>query len=311
MDAALVDEVVACLPSNRTVFRYSKDQYATYLLQRILSKNGPLSKQQLKQSCFRQLLEKPFVQEILHIAGKQKIEAWHLETAVRNDLNHYVLTLGKWGNRHGGLQTSRPGCNLVLQLNLPENLDAEFKRITGSALNEFTARNHPQSIKRTATLAWARLDIDFNSDEVLIEEIQSDLIRVLERIKIRALTSKTGDANHFIYGGSSINRQRLVAYCDKLIATQKKVWAEAMLTACLWFIHNELGMSKVFYNRFETGNHMKEIHWGLPPRSLYTDLPEKFCFSLTQEAPGFIRTNKKVQKRLNKIHNPQWYLMTI
>lgn len=311
MEAALVDEVLACLPTNRTLFRYCKDQYATYLLQRVLNKKGPLSVQQLKQSCYRQLLEKPFVRDALQITGKQKVEAWHLENVAISDLNHYVLTLGKWGNRTGGLQTSRPGCNLVLQLNLPESLDTEFKRITGDVINEFTTSSHPQSNKRTATLVWARLDIDFDSDEVLIEEIQSDLIRVLERIKIRALTSKTGNATHFMYSGVTINRQRMVAYCEKVIAMQKKIWAEAMLAACLWFIHNELGMSKVFYNRFETGNHMKEINWRLPPRSLYTDLPEKFCFNLTQEAPTFIRENKKVRKRLNKIHNPQWYLMTI
>lgn len=311
MEAALVDEVLACLPTNRTLFRYSKDQYATYLLQRMLNKDGPLSVQQIKQSCYRQLMEKPFVKEIIRTAGKQKVEAWHMESAPLAEIHHYVLTLGKWGDRFGGNQTSRPGTNLVLQLNLPENLDAEFQRITGDVMNGYTCRYHPQSSKRSATLAWARLDIDFASNEVLIEEIQSDLIRALDQLNCSARTSKRGDDTYFVWRNNSIHRQRMMDYCEKVASTQKKIWAEAMLAACLWFIHNELGMSKVFYNRFETGNQMKEINWGLPPRSLYTDLPEKFCFSLTQEAPSFIRANRKVQKRLNKIHNPQWYLMTI
>jgi len=311
MEAALVDEVLACLPTNRTLFRYCKDQYATYLLQRVLNKNGPLSVQQLKQSSYKQLLEKPFVREILQTTGKQKVEAWHLENAMVTDMHHYVLTLGKWGNRYGGVQTSRPGHNLVLQLNLPESLDAEFQRITGNAMNEFTSHNHPQSKKRTATLAWARLDINFESDEVLIEEIQSDLIRLLEQMKVRAQTDKHNGSSHFNWRGNTIPCQPMLNYCEKVASAQKKIWAEAMLSACLWFIHSELGISKVFYNRFETGNQMKNIDWCLPPRSLYTDLPEKFCFDLTGAAPDFIREDRKVRKKLHKIQNPKWYLLTI
>lgn len=310
MDAALVDEVLACMPTERTLFRYFKDQYATYLLQRMINQQGPLSLQQLRQSSCKQLLEKPFIREILQNAGKQKLQAWQLENTRFNNMNHYVLTLGKWGKRYGA-QTSRPGCNLVLQLNLPESLDAEFQRITGYVMNEFTSSNHPQSSKRTATLAWARLDVDFESGEVLIEEIQSDLIRVLERMKVKTLICKSGDAIHFRWRGVVINRQRMFNYCEKLIAMQGKVWAEAMLAASLWFIHHELGINRIFYNSFETGNRMKKIDWRLPPRSLYTDLPEKFCFRLAQEAPEFIREDRKLKKKLNKIKNPQWYLLHI
>ena len=59
-----------------------------------------------------------------------------------------------------------------------------------------------------------------------------------------------------------------------------------MLTATLDFVHRELGINKVFYHSFDTGVRLKGIEsgWG-PPRSIYTDLPRRFCFELGEERP--------------------------
>jgi hypothetical protein len=313
MELELANEIIDCLPTNRTLFRYTKDQYAIYLLQRMIIKQGYKTVAQLKQSPCRQLLDKPFVKDLLQSSGKAQLEAWQFESCLMTELNHYALTLGTWGSHktYSWNQTSRPGCNLVLQLNLPEHLDGEFKKLAGCVMNKITSDSHPQSSKRSATLAWARLDIDMNSGQVLIEEIQSDLIRKLDWVKGFAVRSRNGDADYFVWQQNRIHRQRMIDYCERILVLQKKIWAEAMMAATLWFIHCELGLNKVFYNNFETGNKMKGINYREPPRSLYTDLPEKFCFKLTQEAPSFITEDKKAQNRLRKIKNAQWYLLTI
>jgi hypothetical protein len=313
MELELANEIIDCLPANRTLFRYTKDQYAIYLLQRMIHEQGCKSIAQLKQSPCRQLLEKPFIKDWLSQYGKAVVEAWYFEPCLITEFTHYALTLGKWGcaQDYAWNQTSRPGCNLVLQLNLPENLDGEFKNLAGCAINCITSNNHPQSQKRSATLAWARLDVDLDSGEVLIEEIQSDLIRKLEWVKSFASWCKNGDQDYFVWQQNRIHRQKMIEYCAGILAVQKKIWSEAMLAATLWFIHRELGLNKVFYNHFETGNQMKGIKYREPPRSLYTDLPEKFCFKLTPEAPSFIQQDKKAQKRMRKLNNAQWYLLNI
>jgi hypothetical protein len=279
----------------------------------MITKQGYKTVAQLKQSPCRQLLDKPFVKDLLNNSGKAQLEAWHFESCLLTEINHYALTLGKWGcaKNYSRNQTSRPSCNLVLQLNLPESLDGEFKKLAGCAMNKITTSNHPQSRKRSATLAWARLDVDMNSGQVLIEEIQSDLIRKLDWVKGFAVSCRNGDEDYFVWQQNRIHRQRMIDYCERILVLQKKIWAEAMMAATLWFIHCELGLTKVFYNRFETGNKMKGISYCEPPRSLYTDLPEKFCFKLTKEAPSFLRDDKKAQNRLRKIKDAQWYLLKI
>jgi hypothetical protein len=313
MELELANEIMDCLPTSRTLFRYTKDQYAIYLLQRLINDSGFKTLSQLKQSSCKQLLEKPSVKTLLGRCGTDVLYQWQLENACAKDINNYVLTLGKWGcaKNYSWNQTSRPGCNLVLQLNLPESLDARFKALAGCAMNKITSSNHPQSRKRSATLAWSRLDVDLNSGQVLIEEIQSDLIRELDWVKGFAIRSKSGDEKYFEWLNTKIHRQQMVQYCDAILSTQKKIWTEAMMAATLWFIHKELGLNRIFYNSFDTGNSMKGISYIKPPRSLYTDLPEKFCFRLTQEAPSFISEDKKAKNRLRKIKYLQWYLLTV
>ena len=311
MDDQQVEEIIACLPSERTLFHYFKDQYAVYLLKQYLGSNHEKDIHSIKKSRMNKLLEKPVVKDSLKNSGNGLLDTVQLENLWSAETEQYVLTLGKWGhkNTYDWNQTSRPGVNLVLQLNLSNQFDALFKSVAGCDLNRMVCAFHPQSKKRSATLAWARLDMDFNTGEILIEEIQSDLIRAMVKIHSRALTSTRGDLTHFYWRGDLLNRRKMAMYCEQLIAAQTKIWSEAMMAATLWFAQQELGFSKVYYHTFETGRVMKKISGRAPPRSLYTDLPEKFCFETTQQAPQFIVNDSKAKRRLKAVNNPQWFLL--
>lgn len=310
MDDKLLEEVIACLPSQRTQFCYGKDQYAVYLLQQHLaSASGSIHS--LKQSRLKKLLDRPAIKELLKNSGNGQLELTQLDNLYPSQPEHYVLTLGKWGHkkRYDWNQTSRPGANLVLQLNLNNQFDAMFKAVTGCDLNHMTTSFHPKSHKRTATLAWARLDMDFTTGEILIEEIQSDLIRDLEKTLKRALHSSCSGNMRVYWSKSTLDRDRLVGYCKHVLNVQKRIWSEVMMAATLWFVQQELGFSKIYYHTFATGKVMKKINGCAPPRSLYTDLPEKFCFEITKQAPQFIANNAKAMRRLKATQNPEWFLL--
>ena len=311
MDEKQVEEIIACLPSDRTVFPYFKDQYAVYLLQHYLHKAETNNIQSIKKSRMKKLLDKPIFKETLKNSGNGMLEPIQLESLWPSQTEQYVLTLGKWGHkkRYRWNQTSRPGVNLVLQLNLSNQFDSMFKAISGCALNRLTTSCHPKSRKRTATLAWARLDMDFNTGEILIEEIQSDLIRDLEDTYKRALENKDMSDMYFYWARNKLDRMKLMTLCHQLIEAQRKIWSEAMMAATLWFAQQELGFSKVYYHTFDTGKVMKKINGCAPPRSLYTDLPEKFCFETTTQAPRFIVNDSKAKRRLKAVSNPEWFLL--
>lgn len=311
MDEQQLQEIIDCLPSQRTLFPYFKDQYAIYLLQRFLLGTDGKNIRDIRQSPVKKLLEKPLLKDSLKQAGNGLLNAQQLENLWPSSSEQYVLTVGKWGNKndYAWAQTSRPGANLVLQLNLNNQLDALFESATGVNLNRITPSQHPRSQKRSATIAWARLDMDFETGEILIEEIQSDLIRNLESTYKRALRIAASGGRRFYWSKETLDMNEVARRCEQIVAAQKKLWSEAMMAATLWFVHEELGFDKVYYHTFETGRVMKKITYTPPPRSLYTDLPEKFCFQITKEAPTFIATDAKARRRLKAANNPQWFLL--
>ncbi len=81
-----------------------------------------------------------------------------------------------------------------------------------------------------------------------------------------------------------------------------------MLAASLQFLFVELGISDIYYHHYESGCQLKSISCGKPPRSIYTDLPKKFCFGKTEQTPEFLLQDKKFSKRLKQLsrHNIQW-----
>ncbi len=311
MKEQLLEEIIACLPQQRSLFRYYKDQYAVYLLQHLCQRSLTRDLKAIRHSPWGKLLNKPILAGVLKQSGSGSLNTDQLDCLWPTNPEHYVLTLGRWGSQgeYGWNQTSRPGMNLVLQLNLKSQYDLAFRSMAGCKANEFCGGCHPFSLKRDATLAWARLDMDFSTGELLIEEIQSDLIRDLEKLYRLAQERPTDSQGRFYFYGFWFDKAKALQYCAQLLATQKKLWSEAMMTAALWFAHKELGIHKVYYHTFDTGSALKNIRWSKPPRSIYTDLPEQFCFQQVHTTPEFIAKDKKAARRLKAIESPEWYLM--
>jgi len=309
MEAIELSETLSCLTPGRTLYSYFDDQYALDLIERIAGQQGTIEVRHLKSSPYAKLLDKPIVKQALSDAGDGIIRPARMRQ-VDYDSNLFVLTAGSWGDKGDYLwnQMSRPGKNLVLQLNLI-NKDAQLvNKIFGCDGNEHTGHHHPVSQHRSSTLAWARLDIDFDNDEVLIEEIQSDLIREVQRIAtIAKYHIKEGDIKFDCYG-KELNSVKTLTLSEEILRSYKRRWAETMLNATLWFIEQELGVNTVFYHSLRTCKIMKGMGDSMPPTSLYTDLPRKFCFQNTASAPGFLRKNKKSLRRLKALKEGHWFV---
>lgn len=309
MEYSLVKEVIECLPQERSLYPYFKDKYAIALLERHIGET-PKTIRELKQSNFGRLLDKPVVTKTLANLGGGRIDQSNFPPLSVHPQDYYALTVGNWGSKRSyhWNQTSRPGSNLVLHLNLDNRFATKFKQTCNANVNEFVDCGHPISFKREATLAWTRLDMDFNTGEILIEEIQSDLIRDLDTLYRRACANRLRKKTFRFYS-FEFETHKTIDFCAHYVPKLKKAWAEVMLASTLWFIHEELGFSKVYYHSYETGKVMKGLKQSFPPKSLYTELPRKFCFHKTQETPSFIRQDKKSKRRLKAANNPEWHLL--
>lgn len=199
----------------------------------------------------------------------------------------YRLTLGTWPaldekpqlNWH---QITRSGWNLVLQLNFSFSHNRELQKSVGNWQRPLEWSPHPINKDSEITLAWARIDLDLETGEALIEEIQSDWVR-----DVKDYAEKRWYDNHNDWK----------RYYEEVMHPKTKRWPETMLTATLWFLLTELGVRQIFYHTADTGVKMKHIEWTPPPRSLYTALPKKFCFQKTHNGPQFIRDWKNRQLR--------------
>ncbi len=265
------------LPKGRTVFYDFADRYALLLLERRL-RQGRCSVAELKQSQWAPLLDKPCVKRILASVGRSWIEVDDLILGWPAERQGYRLTLGTWPDlrekpSRRWSQVTRLGWNLVLQLNLPQSHKRALSKSVPDWPDVVAWSGHPIAGDGELTLAWSRIDIDFDTSEALIEEIQSDWIRDA-RYYAQPSRYWSGD-----WG----------TYYNSVLKPQAKKWPETMLTATLWFLFEELGIETVFYHTHETGAELKGIGHRLPPRSLYTDLPRRFCFRTTHNGPRFIR----------------------
>ena len=295
MELVQVEEILACLKGERTLFPYVRDGYSLQLLRDYIGTGMAVS--QLRQSVYAAFLAKPLVKQALAFAGKGFLKPEHIDWALweHSPLN-FVLTLDQWGtdyarSRHFR-QLSRAGYQLVLQLNFANDHQQQYKRLIKSAGNaEFSYWAHPVVTDGShETLAWARIDVDFAANQALIEEVQSDWVRQVKQAW----------------------RERVYAdlpnYRQQVLKPYTEVWQEATLAAAIHLIRHDLGIRDVFYNSFATGNFMKGIEDDLPPRSLYTDLPKKFAFSLTNEAPQFLQGLRQTQKAQRKLaEGAHWF----
>jgi len=300
MDASLLESIIDVLPRGRTVFYYYKDRYALLLLEYVVRAGCRVA--DLKQGDFAGLLKKPMVQDVLARCPGGRIERRDLQVAWPRETFGYRLTLSRWPRaekwRRNWHQTTRRGVNLVLQLNFALPSSRRFR----AAVERGDARapwdSHPIADGAEVTLAWARLDVDLDTGEGLIEEIQSDWVR--QQAYRSAARLRDPDSRSWY------------DYVDRVLLPCARLWDEAMLSATIWFLCSELGLRRIFYHSFESGSRLKHIAWRKPPRSLYSRLPRRFCFRLTHNGPLFIRNT--ADRRLgNDFRDPttRWFVLSL
>jgi RNA polymerase subunit RPABC4/transcription elongation factor Spt4 len=314
MDLREAKEIIACLPANRTLYHYCDDEYAAKLLGYKLSPDG-CSIATLKQSAWGKLLVRKPLAEVLEQCGSGLLRAEDLLAMPRNNERVYVLTLGLWeGHDRTYHQTTRRGVNLVLQI----NFSGDVKRAglackrCGKTVN-FNYMAHPVCRSGRHTMSWVRLDIDLKSGAALIEEIQTDWLRAIADLRRGAASQVKrmgADALRYWDGHLLGTASEVVTACDGVLARYSNDWSSMTLAAALDFLVRELGIYRIWFHDHETGVRLKQIVWSKPPRSLYTDLPHRFCFTRTNAAPDFVMSGvqKPVRQRLKSGIERFWRL---
>jgi len=316
METALLNEIIDCLPKDRTVFRYARDDYALMLLANFTAGGKAIA--DIKQSAFRSLLNKPRVKSQLANCGQGVINRDYFDYVYAEDRQDFVLTVGRWDRSYDCFsQTTRGSANLVIQVNFNTGHDNAFDRWVGEDEHcYFATEVHPilregERPYHRYTLGWARLDLDFATGEALIEEIQTDWLRdakwFLRFVQRRVANNPR---NPYLLG-EKITLKSVTRYMDEVLAPYYKIWDEAILTAALQFCMNELGLRNIYYHTFETGNKLKKLNYSKPPRSLYTDLPKKFCFQQTDTMPEFLAKSRVVKRKMKKLKDPHWFSLVM
>jgi len=312
MKKETLDEVIACLPEERTLFHYFKGQYAFFLLSYATKVKS--SVRAIKRSRFHHLLNHPEIKELLAYQGNGNLTPELFEHAWKETSQAFVLTVDRWGDgNRWDYQTTRKGCNLVIQLNFSEKHNRAYHRLVKPEDDYvFNYLGHPvmEREKRDMyrdTLAWARIDFDLDSGEALIEEIQSDWVR---NVTYCLQAIKRGSMPWYLEW-CECRQEDFVTYAEKVLSPFYSLWSEAMLTAAIRFIYTELGIGNIFYHTHESGQKIKQVYGGAPPRSLYSDLPRKFCFQVTDEDPGFIKDDRFFIRKKRSLKQVAWYKLAL
>lgn len=282
------ERVIARLP-DRISFRYQTGAYALMLLRWAIGPGMPI--RALRRSPLAGLLDKPSVRAALARAHDGVLRPEHLLYSPGPVFN-YVLTFGGYEGDGPDEQVSRPGINLVIQVNFDPVHDLMFERLCPDNRELFMMGGHPVHAELN-TLAWARIDLpdtepDIPFGEALIEEIQTDWVREARDQRDWARSLVDGG----IAAADSESQLRLacgiVEYVEHVLVPHAKLWDELTLAAALWVLHEQLAVSRVFQHTFESGLALKDMADAPPPRSLYTKLPRRFGFRPTGEVPGFL-----------------------
>lgn len=316
MEIELLKEVLECLAEDRRLVHYHDDKYALYLLQQYCKQHEKKSPSkikigQIKTSAFAKCLHRPKVKKLVASFGDGKISSKRLAQAVIDDYQSYVITLSQWGCKedYEWAQTSVPGANLVMQLNLTNQHD---QYLLDLKLNGEPFKYHSHPIHHSkSSLSWARIDFDLNTGEALIEEIQNDWLRRAARHTVWAKAAITNSRKYYWIRGEKYAAKQMLEYTQVLLARYQKRWQETTLFYAIKLINQDIGINKIFYHSLETGAVLKDIRGTLPPRSLYTSLPKRFCFSPCDNGPEFIMSNRKVKRKLKKIKKIEWFQLNL
>lgn len=311
--------IKGCLGINKNSFYYYKDKYALEIARILCERNNELKIGTLKQSRFSFLLQKEPVRNVISGIGRDTLTSKDLEHV--HDLNGkgFSFTISEWGeyNRHRNdsyYQTSRPGLNLVLQLNFDDKHNRYYNQLVNpkKKRHPFAYSDHPVLTKGEYTMCWARLDISLETGEVLVEEIQNDWLRQAKWILASLERWERSGRDYRTYWlMEQTTLKKLKDYYTWFLEPYLKLWDEAMLCLVLNFCRDELGANRLWYHTFESGKFLKGYDdYSLPPKSVYTKLPKRFGFTETEEAPKFISEEPYLKKKLSR-KALKWFTMVL
>ena len=298
--------VANCLAGERRVFHYFRHRYAFLILER-LAVDG-LSVADLKRSNFACLVSKPAVKTHLAQFGESTLGPEHFGSAWSDPHLNFCISLGIWrGKADGWCQICRSGNNLVLRLNFSRQHMHDYNRLYQPtrtlALNY---SGHPVNRKGNIntireTLAWARMDFDLETGEALIEEIQTDWCRRAKSILRYAIWAQRRGEKMPPRTYCDASAEDVIKYFSEVLEPYSRCWHEAVLSAAIVFIRDELGIRDIYYHTAEYGHKVKRIKYDKPPRSLYSSLPRNFGFRKTQETPAFLKNDKSFCRLYRKL----------
>lgn len=200
-------------------------------------------------------------------------------------------------------QVSRPRQNLVVQLGFPSDQAALLAKTRSLASRkDFEYADHPVRLNGRPTLAWVRVDIEYDAREALIEEVQSDWLKFVGwRVSTLARQQRVRSSRAF---------RLLLEYQAALTRRYAKLWPKAALLAAMSVLHDRLDIKRFWMHQPEGGVLLKGIKGRAPPRSLYTDLPRSFGMEPVRTMPEWLKTaNRKNFRRMQAGKAPFfWYL---
>ena len=256
MQRAELREILQCLPQYKERFYYFRDRYALLLLN--LAVADKVSKKELRTTRFSQLLKKTVVQEVLARSRGRRLSAKDFDAYWPAQYECYFLTLGVWGSEKSSslYQTSRRGFNLVLQLNFSSKHDLPYRKLVDPEDDRpFELGGHPVAKGSLHTLAWSRIDIDLNAGEALIEEIQNDWIR---EARMEKRFASYAEDSYWCWWDPNRRSDWVIRYVDSILNQHEAIWDEAMMSATLWFLREELGIRNIYYHTYRSGCVVKE-----------------------------------------------------
>ncbi|MBB5210877.1 hypothetical protein [Microbulbifer hydrolyticus] len=318
-----LDMILECLGGQRRTFHYFKDKYCLDLIGNELQElpGQAMSLRDLRQGRWEKFLHKPLLKSILADCGDGMLRSEQLKAAWIPEQYAFNLTLGTWYREYRCCQqTARPGGSLVLQLNFDQRHNRAYEKLLNfSALSKYARSNfdakasvrgfsgHPVNFVRGCTMSWVRMDMDLDRGECLIEEVQNDWLRNSEWLAThfeKCLAKNKVKAIERISPQFKGHYREFIDYVRNVLKPYRTLWAEASLAAAIDFVRAEIGSVDIFYHTADTGARLKGIKDDLPPKSLYTRLPERFGFQLTDEAPSFLQSDKFTRRCMKAIKEP-------
>jgi hypothetical protein len=279
-------------------YQYSKDTAAKQLL--AMSIDGATKIGAIKQSRLGYLLNRPGIKQCIAALGNGYLTPEHLKEDWTKETIVLSLTLSQWGilnakKKHCAYyQVSRPQKSLVLQVNLGGEHDSFFYTYFKKKQDRAYFSHHLHAgHARKNSLGWIRIDLNLDDGEALIEELQTDWMKAVFEMH-KALNSNVH--SHYLVEHKPYASK---VYVDYMLKRYKK-WDEMLLSAAVYFLKNELGLDTIWYHTFESGRFYKMMpDYSLPPRSLYTKLPQKMGFEMATEIPKILQECKELQ-RMNR-----------